>query len=82
MLLEKVTEMAIVGKVVVINHGEYLTMYTRLSSTNVNVGDKVEKLQSVGTAKEDKRLGMHMVQIRVYKGETALNPKSWLVRKK
>lgn len=81
-VVEKVTEMAIVGKVVVINHGDYLTMYTRLSEANVKVGDKVEKLQTIGKAKMDKRLGISMVHLRVYKGETPLNPQSWLVKKK
>ena len=81
-VVEKVTEMAIVGKVVVINHGEYLTMYTRLSDTDVQVGDKVEKLQTIGTSKKDKRLGINMVHFRVYKNDKDLNPMAWLVKKK
>lgn len=81
-VVEKVTEMAIVGKVVVINHGDYLTMYTRMSETTVKVGEKVEKLQTIGTSKKDKRLGITMVHFRVYKNEKDLDPSGWLVKKK
>lgn len=67
------------GSVVIVNHGEYYTVYGNLSSVNVSVGSSVATGQSVGSAAsdpDDPRRGS--VHFEVWKGREKQNPELWL----
>ena len=61
--------------VVIISHGTYRTVYTNLSAVSVISGQKVTARQSLGRIGSD---GIMQFQLR--RGNTPLNPMSWLGR--
>lgn len=67
------------GTVVIVNHGDYYTVYGNLASTNVGVGTSVASGQSLGTVgpdpDDDRRGSIHF---EVWKGREKQNPSSWL----
>jgi septal ring factor EnvC (AmiA/AmiB activator) len=65
------------GKAVIIRHGEYLTVYSNLSSVNVGKGDKVKTKQQIGVVLdgEEERSEMHF---EIWKGSVLLNPAQWI----
>lgn len=67
------------GNVVIVNHGDYYTVYGNLGSTNVSVGTQVGSGTALGTAgsdPDDPRRGS--VHFEVWKGREKQNPSSWL----
>lgn len=67
------------GTVVIVNHGEYYTVYGNLSSANVAVGTQVGGGYALGTAGADPDDHRHgSVHFEVWKGREKQNPSSWL----
>ncbi len=67
------------GTVVIVNHGDYYTVYGNLGSTNVSVGTQVGSGQALGTAGSDPDDPRHgSVHFEVWKGREKQNPSSWL----
>ncbi len=67
------------GTVVIVNHGDYYTVYGNLASANVSVGTQVgggHSLGSAGSDPDDPRRGS--VHFEVWKGREKQNPSSWL----
>lgn len=67
------------GTVVIVNHGDYYTVYGNLSSANVAVGTPVSTGSKLGTAghdPDDSRRGS--VHFEVWKGREKQNPSSWI----
>ncbi len=67
------------GTVVIVNHGDYYTVYGNLASANVTVGTQVGGGHALGTAgadPDDSRRGS--VHFEVWKGREKQNPSSWL----
>ncbi len=67
------------GTVVIVNHGDYYTVYGNLASANVTVGTQVgggHKLGTAGIDPDDSRHGS--VHFEVWKGREKQNPSSWL----
>ena len=61
--------------VVIVRHGSYLSVYCDLASVNVSRGQRVSTNQTLG------RLGSDgMMQFQLRKGNSKLNPESWLSR--
>ena len=61
--------------VVIVRHGSYLSVYCDLASVNVSRGQRVSTNQTLG------RLGSEgMMQFQLRKGNSKLNPESWLSR--
>lgn len=63
---------------IIVNHGEYFTVYSNLKSTSVSQGQKVNTKQIVGTAALDIGTSDTMVHFELWKSITPQNPKSWL----
>ena len=61
--------------VVIIRHGNYLSVYCELASVSVSVGQKVSARQTIGRVGSD---GIMQFQLR--KGNAKLNPEVWLGR--
>jgi septal ring factor EnvC (AmiA/AmiB activator) len=70
------------GKVVIIKHGNYRTVYSNLQSTSVSVGTKVSTKQSIGTllSQEGSSLSIAHFEIHLISGSSVqcLNPSLWI----
>jgi len=64
------------NKVVIISHGAYFTVYGKLTSVDVTVGDTVSTKDKIGVA--DTAEGITEVHLEIWKGTTKLNPTGWI----
>lgn len=62
---------------VLVNHGEFFTVYSRLSKVLVNRGDKVDTRQALGIIYTDEE-GKTALQFQVWQGQKVLDPQLWL----
>jgi septal ring factor EnvC (AmiA/AmiB activator) len=69
------------GKVVMIRHGEYLSVYSYFSEVFVNKGDKITTKQHLGTLISEPDKAKTNVHLEIWKGMTKLNPEYWIFRK-
>lgn len=69
------------GKVVMIRHGEYLSVYSYMSDVFVQKGDKITTKQELGVLINDTGSSGTSVHIEIWKGMTKLNPEYWIYRK-
>ena len=69
------------GKVVMIRHGEYLTVYSYMREVFVSKGDKIDIKQDLGVLVNESGKAKTQVHIEIWKGMTKLNPKYWIFRK-
>jgi len=67
-----------VNKVVTILHGDYFTVYHNLSSVNVNVGEKVNRKQSIGKVRTNGDTGKTIIKFLILQNTTYINPATWL----
>lgn len=65
------------GKVVMIRHGEYLSVYSNLRDVLVKKGDKIKTKQNIGVVDTDEN-GKTEVHFEIWKGSTLMNPEFWL----
>ena len=68
------------GKVVIINHGTYRTVYANLESANVKEGDKVTAKQTIGTLNSSDD-GLTELHFEIRFGKERQNPTDWLKKK-
>jgi septal ring factor EnvC (AmiA/AmiB activator) len=66
-----------VNKLVAIKHGDYITVYAKLSKVNVKVGQVVKASQVIGEVFTDSD-GMSELQFQIWKNQEKLNPQAWL----
>ncbi|RZN84547.1 MAG: peptidase M23 [Winogradskyella sp.] len=64
--------------VILINHGDYMTVYMNLSKISVKPGQNVETGQIIGEAFTNKKTGKTLLGFRVYKNDATQNPEYWL----
>lgn len=79
-IVRGVSSMTGVGTVVIIQHGEYFTIYAKLASAAVSEGQRIKAREPIGTAMADKDGGAE-INFQVWKGNGKLNPESWLAGK-
>lgn len=65
-------------KVLMIRHGEYISVYQNLASVNVKKGDKVSTKQTIGSVAKVSGSNTYELHFEVWKNSTNLNPNSWL----
>lgn len=68
-------------KAVVVQHGEYYTLYSNLEEVFVKMGDKVITKQSIGriyTEEEDAKTEVHL---EIWKGNVKMNPAEWIMKR-
>jgi len=66
------------NKVVIVRHGEYLTVYSNLEEVSVKDGQTVTTKQPIGkihTNAEDSKTDLHF---EIWLGKTTLDPQEWL----
>ncbi|HNX42938.1 MAG TPA: peptidoglycan DD-metalloendopeptidase family protein [Bacteroidales bacterium] len=64
--------------VVIIRHGDYLTVYSNLKSISVKKGDKVKIKQDLGSIFTDPEENKTMLHFELWHGTSVQNPESWL----
>lgn len=67
-------------KTVYIKHGDYVTLYSNLSSLSVGVGEKVSTKQSLGTIHTYPGSGRTIMKFYVTQNTTFTNPESWIAK--
>ena len=67
-----------VNKAVMIQHGDYFTVYQNLSSVSVNKGDKVSIKQSIGKIRTNGDTGKTVLKFTISQNTTYNNPATWL----
>jgi septal ring factor EnvC (AmiA/AmiB activator) len=68
------------NKVVMIRHGNYISIYSNLSGLKVKKGDKVTTKQPLGTVSKNAASGRFLMKFYVYKDGSKLNPADWIFR--
>lgn len=63
---------------VMIQHGNYFTIYKNLSKINVKKGDRVSTNQQIGEVLTNKASGEAMLQFVIYKNVKPQNPAHWI----
>jgi len=73
-----ILDMGNAGKVVIIRHGEYITVYQGLSLVSVKKDEKVTIKQSIGTIGKNMGKNTHELHFEILKEFTHLDPSAWL----
>jgi len=68
------------GQFILVRHGEYLTIYSNLKDVYVKTGDKVTTKQNLGSILYDDEGNKTVLQFMIWKGQTKLDPESWIVK--
>lgn len=63
---------------VMIRHGEYFTIYSKLKSVSVSAGQKVDTRQNIGTVASDPAEGISEMQFQIWKGKSPIDPSGWV----
>ncbi len=66
--------------VVVIQHGEYFTVYTNIVNVRVKKGDLIQRYERIGNAYSGEGDKKSIFQFQIWKGTENLNPELWLAR--
>jgi len=66
-----------VNKAVMIQHGDYFTVYQNLSSVSVSKGDKVSRKETIGKVRTSGE-GKTVIKFLILQNTTYNNPASWL----
>ena len=66
--------------VVIIRHGEYLSVYSNLSDVTVKMGDMVSTKQVIGKVASSSEEGKTELHFEIWKGKTVMDPQPWLAR--
>lgn len=69
-----------VNKAVMIQHGDYFTVYQNLSNVNVSKGDKVTIKQPIGRIRTNGDTGKTVLKFTISQNTTYSNPAGWLFK--
>lgn len=67
------------GKLVIIRHGEYLSVYCNLSDILVKTGQKVNVKQPIGTVMYNEDEDKTSMNLQIWKGQKTMDPSGWLI---
>lgn len=67
-----------VNKAVMIQHGDFFTVYQNLSSVSVSKGEQVNRKQNIGRVRTNGETGKTIIKFLILQNTTYNNPSSWL----
>tara|TARA_R110000868_G_scaffold347388_1_gene608404 strand:- start:383 stop:1669 length:1287 start_codon:yes stop_codon:yes gene_type:complete len=67
-----------INKAVVIQHGDFFTVYQNLSSVSVNQGEKVSGKQTIGRVRTNGDTGKTVIKFLLSQNTVYTNPQPWL----
>ena len=76
-----ILDMGSVGKVIIIRHGEYITVYQGLADVSVKKDDKITIKQNIGTVGKTMGKSTHELHFEILKEFTHFDPTLWLSQK-
>jgi septal ring factor EnvC (AmiA/AmiB activator) len=76
-----IANIAGMNTIVMIQHGDFFTVYAKLHSVNVHEGQHVSARETIGTVATNAE-GTSEVQFQVWHNSANLNPETWLGRKR
>ena len=68
-------------KVVMIRHGEYISVYSNLGEVFIEKGQEVETKENIGIVYTSKQEGSTVIDFQIWKSSQKLNPQLWLMKK-
>tara|TARA_B100000579_G_scaffold310855_1_gene260496 strand:+ start:1843 stop:3027 length:1185 start_codon:yes stop_codon:yes gene_type:complete len=68
------------NNVIIINHGEYFTLYAKLKNLKVDKGDVVSEGQIIADLATNKD-GITQLQFQIWKNNIKLDPEKWIMKK-
>ena len=68
------------GMVVMIQHGNYFTVYARVKNVTVSTGHKVKAKDILGQVSGDKD-DLYQLQFQIWKSNEKMDPEEWLLKK-
>lgn len=68
------------NKVVFIQHGDYISVYSNLATVSVKKGDKITTKQNIGTVAKSPTEGRTVLKFYIYRNQTKINPADWIYR--
>jgi septal ring factor EnvC (AmiA/AmiB activator) len=68
------------NNVVIIRHGEFLSVYSNLDKVYVKIGEKVSIKQKIGTVFTNKTDSKTELHFEIWQSKTLLNPGEWLAK--
>lgn len=69
-----------VGKAIIINHGDYFSVYNNLSDVMVISGQSIKTKQELGLVSTNPKSKETITELQIWKGNKKLNPAQWLYR--
>lgn len=75
-----VTTVPSIGKIVIIRHGDYLSVYSNLQEVLVKTGDKIALKQNIGSIAFNEDENRNVINFQIWKGQKILNPEEWLYK--
>ncbi|MBL7902126.1 MAG: peptidoglycan DD-metalloendopeptidase family protein [Bacteroidia bacterium] len=66
------------GKLVIIRHGEYLSVYSNIGEVYVKTGQKVKVKEVIGTVMYDEEEDKTSMNLQIWKGQKTMDPSAWL----
>ena len=79
----KVTKVIVIMNkyAVIVQHGEYFTVYSNLQDVSVKSGDIVTTKQVIGTVQTDDE-GKSEVHLEIWKGSSKMDPEGWITARR
>ena len=76
----KVTKVIVIMNkyAVIVQHGEYFTVYSNLQDISVKSGDVITTKQYIGTVQTDDE-GKSEVHLEIWKGSNKMDPEAWIM---
>lgn len=68
------------GKVILINHGEYFSVYSGLKEVSVKLGEKVYSKEEIGVVMTDENKGKTQLHFEIWKNYDKQDPSLWLYK--
>lgn len=68
------------GKAIIINHGDYFSVYNNLSDLMVISGQSIKTKQELGLVSTNSKSNETITELQIWKGNKKLNPAQWLYR--
>ncbi|MAR15875.1 MAG: peptidase M23 [Flammeovirgaceae bacterium] len=68
------------NNVIIINHGEYYTLYAKLKNLKVEKGDIIKENQIIADLVTNND-GITQLQFQIWKNNIKLNPENWIIKK-
>lgn len=76
----RIIEMPVYRHVVIISHGEYYSVYSKLDNVYVKQGDKIKTKQDIGVVHTNAEESKTELHFEIWKGDIFLDPAQWLAK--